>query len=194
MNISYENSFSAIKKDILKETVDKKRHNALNKEVIPIDEKPNKPKDKLIVHNMSSNASGSDQIQGIGSGMNIQDEQDEGRAHKHHKELGNSLNEPELVQKKNASLNESQLNHLREKTPAVGASSQTTSVSGQMALQGMERPKTSHHTVQNSTVIHHNRQNNNSLSVNNGVITQTNHYNTNAKKLHETQRVASTNN
>jgi hypothetical protein len=54
MNISYENSFSAIKKDILKETVDKKRHNALTKEVIPIEEKPNKPKDKLIVNNMNA--------------------------------------------------------------------------------------------------------------------------------------------
>lgn len=38
MNISYENSFSAIKKDILKETVDKKKHAALTKEVIPIEE------------------------------------------------------------------------------------------------------------------------------------------------------------
>ena len=46
MNISYENSFSAIKKDILRETVDKKRLNALQKEIIPIEEKPNKPKEK----------------------------------------------------------------------------------------------------------------------------------------------------
>lgn len=46
MNISYENSFSAIKKDILKETVDKKKTNALTKEIIPIEEKPNKPKEK----------------------------------------------------------------------------------------------------------------------------------------------------
>ena len=52
MNISYDNSFSAIKKDILKETVDKKRQNALTKEVIPIDEKPNKPKgDKFALNN-----------------------------------------------------------------------------------------------------------------------------------------------
>jgi len=36
MNISYENSFSAIKKDILKETVDKKRQAAMTKEVEPI--------------------------------------------------------------------------------------------------------------------------------------------------------------
>ena len=58
MNISYDNSFSAIKKDILKETVDKKiRQNALQKEVIPIEEKPNKPKDKLIVKNMAINSS-----------------------------------------------------------------------------------------------------------------------------------------
>lgn len=53
MNVSYENSFNAIKKDILKETVDKKRHAALTKEVIPIEEKPNKPKEKLIVKNMN---------------------------------------------------------------------------------------------------------------------------------------------
>lgn len=55
MNISYDNSFSAIKKDILKETVDKKRQNALTKEVIPIEEKPNKPKDKFIVNTMNTN-------------------------------------------------------------------------------------------------------------------------------------------
>ena len=53
MNVSYENSFNAIKKDILKETVDKKRQAALTKEVIPIEEKPNKPKEKLIVKNMN---------------------------------------------------------------------------------------------------------------------------------------------
>ena len=46
MNISYENSFTAIKKDILKETVDKKKNNALTKEIIPIEEKPNKTKEK----------------------------------------------------------------------------------------------------------------------------------------------------
>ena len=48
MNISYENSFSAIKKDILKETVDKKKASAMTKEIIPIEEKPNKPKEKQI--------------------------------------------------------------------------------------------------------------------------------------------------
>ena len=53
MNVSYENSFNAIKKDIFKETIDKKRIAALTKEVIPIEEKPNKPKDKLIVKNMN---------------------------------------------------------------------------------------------------------------------------------------------
>ena len=53
MNVSYENSFTAIKKDILKETVDKKRIAALTKEVIPIEEKPNKPKDKLMIKNMN---------------------------------------------------------------------------------------------------------------------------------------------
>lgn len=59
INISYENSFTAIKKDILKETVDKKiRQNALYKEVIPIEEKPNKPKDKLIVKNMGNTSNG----------------------------------------------------------------------------------------------------------------------------------------
>jgi hypothetical protein len=48
--VSYENSFNAIKKDIAKETVDKKiRHAVLTKEVIPIEEKPNKPKEKMIV-------------------------------------------------------------------------------------------------------------------------------------------------
>ena len=55
MNISYDNSFSAIKKDILKETVDKKRQIAFTKEVIPIEEKPNKPKDKFIVNTMNTN-------------------------------------------------------------------------------------------------------------------------------------------
>ncbi len=61
MNISYDNSFSAIKKDILKETVDKKiRNAALNKEVVPIEEKPNKPREKLIgsqLNNASHNTS-----------------------------------------------------------------------------------------------------------------------------------------
>jgi hypothetical protein len=51
INVSYENSFSAIKKDILKETVDKKKLAAFSKEIIPIEEKPNKPKDKFIVKN-----------------------------------------------------------------------------------------------------------------------------------------------
>jgi hypothetical protein len=54
INVSYENSFTAIKKDILKETVDKKKQAALTKEVIPIEEKPNKPKDKFIVKNMNN--------------------------------------------------------------------------------------------------------------------------------------------
>lgn len=49
MNVSYENSFNAIKKDILKETVDKK----MKEPLIPIEEKPNKPKEKLIVKNMN---------------------------------------------------------------------------------------------------------------------------------------------
>ena len=53
INVSYENSFNAIKKDIAKETVDKKiRLAVLTKEVIPIEEKPNKPKDKMIVKGM----------------------------------------------------------------------------------------------------------------------------------------------
>lgn len=52
INVSYENSFSAIKKEVLKETVDKKKVMQGMKEVIPIEEKPNKPKDKLIVKNM----------------------------------------------------------------------------------------------------------------------------------------------
>ena len=55
--MSYENSFNAIKKDIAKETVDKKiRQAVLTKEVIPIEEKPNKPKDKLIVKGMQGGA------------------------------------------------------------------------------------------------------------------------------------------
>ena len=54
MNISYETSYSAIKQDILKETVNKKRNAAFSKEVIPIEEKPNKPKDRLIVKQMAS--------------------------------------------------------------------------------------------------------------------------------------------
>ena len=54
--MSYENSFNAIQKDIAKETVDKKiRQAVLTKEVIPIEEKPNKPKDKMIVKGMQGN-------------------------------------------------------------------------------------------------------------------------------------------
>ena len=58
INVSYENSFTAIKKDIFKETVDKKKNAALTKEVIPIEEKPNKPKDKFIVKNMNNSTNG----------------------------------------------------------------------------------------------------------------------------------------
>jgi len=59
MNVSYENSFNAIKKDIAKETVDKMRAKAAalgaaKEQLIPIEEKPNKPKEKLIVKNMGS--------------------------------------------------------------------------------------------------------------------------------------------
>jgi hypothetical protein len=54
INVSYENSFTAIKKDILKETVDKKKAAAFTKEIIPIEEKPNKPKEKFIVKNMNN--------------------------------------------------------------------------------------------------------------------------------------------
>jgi hypothetical protein len=56
INVSYENSFNAIKNNIAKETVDKKiRQAVLTKEVIPIEEKPNKPKDKMIVKGMQAN-------------------------------------------------------------------------------------------------------------------------------------------
>src|ERR1700710_2165241 len=58
INVSYENSFTAIKKDILKETVDKKKQAALTKEIIPIEEKPNKPKEKFIVKNMNNSTNG----------------------------------------------------------------------------------------------------------------------------------------
>jgi hypothetical protein len=58
INVSYENSFSAIKKDIFKETVDKKKNAAFTKEIIPIEEKPNKPKDKFIVKNMNNSTAG----------------------------------------------------------------------------------------------------------------------------------------
>jgi hypothetical protein len=59
MNVSYENSFSAIKSNILKETVDKKKlHAALNKEIIPIEEKPNKPKEKFITNTMNHPSNG----------------------------------------------------------------------------------------------------------------------------------------
>lgn len=54
INVSYENSFTAIKKDIFKETVDKKKNAAFTKEIIPIEEKPNKPKDKFIIKNMNN--------------------------------------------------------------------------------------------------------------------------------------------
>jgi hypothetical protein len=69
MNISYENSFTAIKKDIFKETVDKKKHAALTKEVIPIEEKPNKPKEKFIVKNM--NNSTNNDVSALGNGYNL---------------------------------------------------------------------------------------------------------------------------
>jgi hypothetical protein len=69
MNISYENSFTAIKKDIFKETVDKKKHAALTKEVIPIEEKPNKPKEKFIVKNM--NNSTNNDVSALGTGYNL---------------------------------------------------------------------------------------------------------------------------
>lgn len=55
-NISYDNSFSAIRKDILKETVDKKKQAAMTKEIIPIEEKPNKPKDRPVIHSMNNSA------------------------------------------------------------------------------------------------------------------------------------------
>lgn len=59
MNVSYDNSFSAIKKDLLKEIHFDKRKTGggpLGKgELIPIEEKPNKPKEKPIVKNMHSN-------------------------------------------------------------------------------------------------------------------------------------------
>jgi hypothetical protein len=72
INVSYENSFTAIKKDIFKETVDKKKEAALVKEVIPIEEKPNKPKDKFIVKNSmnTSNLAG----EGNGYGLNLTQE------------------------------------------------------------------------------------------------------------------------
>ena len=56
MNVSYENSFSAIRNNILKETVDKKKAGVLNKEVIPIEEKPNKPKDKFVINTMNNSS------------------------------------------------------------------------------------------------------------------------------------------
>lgn len=62
MNVSYENSFNAIKKDIAKETVDKIKAKAAalgaakEQTLIPIEEKPNKPKEKLIVKNMGGGA------------------------------------------------------------------------------------------------------------------------------------------
>jgi hypothetical protein len=62
MNVSYDNSFNAIKKDILKETVEKKRNAALTKEIIPIEEKPNKPKEKLIVKNMNPHPHGAKEL------------------------------------------------------------------------------------------------------------------------------------
>lgn len=60
INVSYENSFTAIKKDIFKETVDKKKNAALTKEIIPIEEKPNKPKEKFIVKNMNNSTAAND--------------------------------------------------------------------------------------------------------------------------------------
>ncbi len=81
MNVSYENSFSVIKKNILKETVDRKYATgssaaqataASGKEVIPTEEKPNKPKDKFIVKNMSPNSL--NQSVGIGGNLNMTQE------------------------------------------------------------------------------------------------------------------------
>lgn len=63
INISYENSFTAIKKDILKETVDKKKQAAiLTKEVIPIEEKPNKPGSAFMVHKMNTNTNAAHEL------------------------------------------------------------------------------------------------------------------------------------
>mmetsp|Transcript_39812 Transcript_39812/g.29372 ORF Transcript_39812/g.29372 Transcript_39812/m.29372 type:complete len:82 (+) Transcript_39812:208-453(+) len=61
-----------------------------------------------------------------------------------------------------------------------------------MALVGVERPKTSLHTTQNSMGHHPTRAVNNSMSVN---VAQSavGQYNSNQKKLHETQRVQSSN-
>jgi hypothetical protein len=55
--VSYENSITAIKKDLLREIpgADRKTKGLLPKgELIPIEEKPNKPKEKPIVKNMHS--------------------------------------------------------------------------------------------------------------------------------------------
>ena len=57
INVSYENSITAIKKDLLREIpgADRKTKGLLPKgELIPIEEKPNKPKEKPIVKNMHS--------------------------------------------------------------------------------------------------------------------------------------------
>jgi|LauGreDrversion4_2_1035121.scaffolds.fasta_scaffold33803_4 hypothetical protein len=55
INVSYENSITAIKKDLLRDipAADRKKGGPLGKgELIPIEEKPNKPKEKPIVKNM----------------------------------------------------------------------------------------------------------------------------------------------
>jgi hypothetical protein len=72
--VSYENSFTAIKKDIFKETVDKKRNAALTKEIIPIEEKPNKPKDKFIVKNMNSSTHQDSMSHAQGYNLNLTQE------------------------------------------------------------------------------------------------------------------------
>lgn len=76
--MSYENSFNAIKKDIAKETVDKKiRQAVLTKEVIPIEEKPNKPKDKMIVKGMQAANNNNDYVsQRSGGGTGLMGKQE----------------------------------------------------------------------------------------------------------------------
>lgn len=133
MNISYENSFSAIKKDILKETVDKKRQNALTKEVIPIEEKPNKPKDKFIVNTMNNTGGASEPIQmhlnltqEIKGSTTITVEDMLNKTAAQYSSQSNAIqgrgSEKQTNSQKNNSMTESQIRNLREKTPVTHAS------------------------------------------------------------------------
>ncbi len=159
MNVSYENSFSAIKKNILKETVDRKYAGSAGgsaateaatavKEVIPNEEKPNKPKDKFIVKNMSPNSL--NQTLGIANNLNMTQEVKPSNAINVEDFLNKTGAVPNYSTTRGSKLSqdtETHIQNLREK--AFHSPLATTN----------ERPKTSHHQAPMSGVISAKRKN-----------------------------------